>query len=330
MLDRRLLLRGLLAAALTVPTWSARGQQPPRMPRVGVLYYGARSNNLTATAGLPLFRKRLHELGYIEGRSVLIEDHYADGNAQRLDELARQLVQSRVDVIVASAIAAASAAHRATTTIPIVMVHAGNPIGAGLIASLARPGGNVTGTSNLPLGAKQLELIRSLVPQIASVAVIVNPTNAGVAPILAGITDAARGFGIGVDVVDVSRTEDFPRAFAALRSAHPDALMVLVEPLIGAYGKQIVEFAAMARLPAIYDFGNMVRMGGLISYAPVFLDHYTLAADYVDKILKGANPTDLPVQQPDKFELLINLKTARVLGLTVPQSLLLRADEVIQ
>ncbi len=170
-----------------------------------------------------------------------------------MDELARELVAARVDVIVASAIAAASAARRATATIPIVMVHAGNPIGAGLIASLARPGANVTGTAYLPLGGKQVELIRA---------------------------------------------EDFPKAFAAIRDAHPDALMVLVEPLIGAHGKQIVDFAALAHLPTVFDFGSMVRMGGLISYGPVFLDHYTLAADYVDRILKGAKPADLPVQQP--------------------------------
>jgi ABC-type uncharacterized transport system substrate-binding protein len=275
-------------------------------------------------------RKRLQELGYIEGKNLLIEDRYADGNAQRLDELARELVAARVDVIVASAIAAASAARRATATIPIVMVHAGNPIGAGLIASLARPGGNVTGTANLPLGAKQVELIRALAPRIAKIVVLANPTNAGAAPILASINDATRGFGIGVVVVEVSRTEDFPKAFAAIRDAHPDALMVLVEPLIGEHGKQIVDFAAVAHLPTVYDFGNMVRMGGLISYGPVFLDHYTLAADYVDRILKGAKPGDLPVQQPDKFELLINLKTAKALGLAVPQSLLLRANEVIQ
>ncbi len=252
MTTRRLFLRGLIAGALIGVPWSAGGQQPPGVARVGVLYYNGRSNSV-ATAGLPLLRKRLQELGYVEGKNLLIEDRYADGNAQRLDELARELVAARVDVIVASAIAAASAARRATATIPIVMVHASNPIGAGLIASLTRPGANVTGTAYLPLGGKQVELIRA---------------------------------------------EDFPKAFAAIRDAHPDALMVLVEPLIGAHGKQIVDFAALAHLPTVFDFGSMVRMGGLISYGPVFLDHYTLAADFVDRILKGAKPADLPVQQP--------------------------------
>jgi putative ABC transport system substrate-binding protein len=292
-----------------------------------VLYYGPRSNSAAAT-GLPLFRERLRELGYVEGKNILIEDRYADGNSQRLEELARELVESRVDVIVASAQAATSAARHATGTIPIVMVYAGNPIGAGLIASLARPGGNVTGTANLPLGAKQVQLIREVAPGVAKLAVLANPTNAAAVPIIADITDAARSFGISV--VEVSRGDDFPKAFAATRSARPDALMVLVEPMIGANGKQILDFAARFRLPTISDFGSMARLGGLMSYGPVFLDHYPLAADYVDKILKGVKPADLPVQQPAKFELVVNLKTATALGLTIPQAMLLRADEVIQ
>jgi putative tryptophan/tyrosine transport system substrate-binding protein len=325
---RRALLRALAAGALIAGASPARTQHQTRVPRVGVLYFGAREN--VVVAGLPLFRQRLRELGYVEGKTILIEDRFADGNEQRLNELARELVDSRVDVIVASAVAAAAAARQATGTIPIVMLHAGNPIGAGLIASLARPGGNVTGTANLLLGDKQLELIRQLVPRIAKLAVLVNPTNAGADPIIANITDAARSFRIGVVVVEVSRAEDFPGAFSELRRARPDALMVLVEPMIGSNSKQIIDFAASARLPAVYDFGGMARRGGLISYSPVVLEHYTLAADYVDKILKGAKPADLPVQQPSKFELVINMKTAKELGLTIPQSLLLRADEVIQ
>ncbi len=326
---RRALLRALGAVALIAGAWPARAQQQTRVPRVGVLYFGARET-IVVVAGLPLFRQRLRELGYVEGKTILIEDRYADGNAQRLNELARELVENRVDVIVASAVAATAAARQATGTIPIVMLHAGNPIGAGLIASLARPGGNVTGTANLLLGGKQLEMIRQLVPRIAKLAVLVNPTNAGAGPLVADITDAARSFRISVVIVEVSRAEDFPDAFSKLRRARPDGLMVLVEPMIGSNGKQIIDFAAGARLPAIYDLGGMARRGGLISYAPVFLDHYVLAADYVDKILKGAKPADLPVQQPSKFELVINMKTAKALGITIPQSLLLRADEVIQ
>jgi len=324
-ISRRSFLAGF---ATVVAADAARPQQPAKVPRIGMLFFGNRQNN--GVTRLPLFRQRLRELGYVEGKTILIEDRYADGNEQRLNELARELVESRVDVIVAPTVAAAVAARHATVTIPIVMLHAANPIGAGLIASLAQPGGNVTGTANLLLGDKQLELIRQLVPRVAKLAVLANPTNAGTGLLLANITDAARGFRISVVVVEVSRAEDFPGAFAAIRNARPDVLMVLIEPVIGSNGKQIRDFAAGARLPTVYDFGDMARAGGLVSYAPVFLEHYSLAADYVDKILKGAKPADLPVQQPAKFELVINLKTAKELGLTIPQSLLLRADEVIQ
>jgi putative tryptophan/tyrosine transport system substrate-binding protein len=295
-INRRSFLAGFAAVAAM---GAARAQQPAKVPRVGVLFFGNRQNN--AVDRLPLFRQRL-----------------------------RELVDSRVDVIVASAVAAAVAARQATATIPIVMLHAGNPIGAGLIASLAHPGGNVTGTANLLLGDKQLELIRQLVPSVAKVAVLGNPTNAGTAPLLANITDAARGFHISVVVVEVSRTEDFPGAFAAIRNARPDVLMVLVEPMIGSSGKQIRDFAAGARLPTVYDFGQMARAGGLVSYAPAFLEHYTLAADYVDKILKGAKPGDLPVEQPTKLELILNKRAARAFGLTIPPSILLRTDQVIE
>ena len=329
MTTRRTLLRALGAGAMIACPWRASGQQLSKIPRVGVLYFGNRQNTVVV-AGLPLFRQRLRELGYVEGKTILIEDRYAEGNAQRLNELARELVESRVDVIVASAVAATTAAREATATIPIVMVHAGNPIGAGLIESLARPGGNVTGTSNLSLGGKHVELIRELVPRIGKLAVLANPTNPGAAPPLADITNAAHKFQIDVVVVEVSRAEDFPNAFAALRNARPDGLMVLVEPMIGSNGKQITDFAASAKLPAIYDNGSMARAGDLVSYSTVFLEHYALAADYVDKILKGAKPADLPVQQPATFELVINMRTAKALGLTVPQSLLLRANEVIR
>jgi len=327
---RRPLLPVLAGATLILGTRWAGGQQAVQAARVGVLYYGPRSNNVTASSGLSLFRERLRELGHVEGKNLVIDDRYADADSRRLDELARELVDSGVDVIVASALAATSSARRATSAIPIVMVHAGNPIGAGLIASLARPGGNVTGTANLPLGAKQLQLIREVVPGVARLAVLANPTNAGAAPILADLGDAARSLAISVVVVEVTRSEDLPKAFAAIRSARPDGLMVLVEPVIGANRKEIIDFAARSRLPAMYDFPGFARAGGLMSYSPRFLDHYALAAEYVDKILKGAKPADLPVQQPAKFELLINSAAARELGLAVPRALLVRADEVIQ
>ena len=328
MTTRRALLRVFGAGALITVALPASGQQPPKIPRVALLLIGTRES-YTADDGLALFRQRLRDLGYVEGKSILIEERYADASTQRLNELARELVESKVDIIVAPTVAATTAARKATSTIPIVMVHAGNPIGAGLIASLARPGGNVTGLTNMLLGGKQVELIRELVPRVAKLGVLINPTNAGAAPVLANMTDTARSFNIGLVVAEVTRAEDFPNAFTVLRNARPDGLLVMVEALITANYARVLDFAASTRLPASYDSNWIVREGGLISYGPVLLEQYALAADYVDKILKGVKAGDLPVQQPTKFKLVINLKTAKALGLTIPRELLLRADEVI-
>jgi putative ABC transport system substrate-binding protein len=308
-----------------------------RIPRVTLLAFGTRDiGSATTTIREPvamLFRNRMAELGYVEGTTILIEERYADGDPQRLTQLAHEIVEGKPDVIVTIAAAATGAARQATSTIPIVMAHAGNPVGSGLVASLARPGGNVTGTTSMApeLGLKQVELLRQLIPGLARLGVLVNPTNAGTAPLLATVGEEARRFNIGVVVAEVTRAEDFDKAFGLLRDAHLDALFVMVEPLIGLHIAQVLDFAAANRLPASYDVGGgFVRRGGLISYGPVLATHYALAAEYVDKILKGANPGNLPVQQPTQFALAINLKTAKALGLTVPQSLLVRADEVIQ
>jgi putative ABC transport system substrate-binding protein len=327
-MDRRTFIGSVASGVLAVPL-GAFAQQQGKVWHIGVLFF-ASSSGPVSQRGIAVFRQRLRELGYVEGQTIVIDERYAEGNAQRLTELAREFAARKVDVIVASAVAAATAARQATSTIPIVMVHAGNPVGAGLIASLARPGGNVTGTTNLPLGGKQVDLIRELVPRVAKLAILANPTNAGAASFVASMTDAAFRSNISVVVAEVTRIEDFPKAFAAIRGAHPDGLLVMVEPLIGMREAEVIEFAATTRLPAIYDSGEMARRGGLIAYATAYIEHYALAADYVDKILKGAKPGDLPVQQPAKFELVINLKTAKALGITIPQSLLLRADEVIQ
>jgi putative ABC transport system substrate-binding protein len=328
-MTRRALLRALCAGTMIAVTWPTSGQQQMRIPRIGILYFAAQGDSFRE-ANIGMFRQRLAELGYVEGKTILIEERFAEGSTLRLNELARGLVASNVEIIVTQAVAATIAARQATSTIPIVMLHAGNPVGAGLIESLARPGGNVTGTSNILLGGKLVELLHEFVPRLGTLAVLANPTNAGVPPALADIADAARRFNITVNLVSATRNEDFPDAFAMIRNARPDALLVLVEPLIGAHRAEVIDFAARARLPTIYDNGPTTRSGGLMSYALVFLDHYVIAADYVDKILKGAKPADLPVQQPARFELVINLKTAKALGLTIPQSLLLRADEVIQ
>jgi putative ABC transport system substrate-binding protein len=328
-MTRRALLRALCAGALITGTWPASGQQQMRIPRIGMLYFAASSDSFRQ-ANIGVFRQRLAELGYVEGKTILIEERFAEGSTPRLNELARELVASKVDIMVTQAVAATISARQATSTIPIVMLHAGNPIGAGLIESLARPGGNVTGTSNILLGGKLVELLLEVVPRLRTLAVLANPTNAGVPPALADVAEAARRFNITVNLVPATRNADFPDAFAMIRNARPDALLVLVEPLIGAHRAEVIDFAARARLPTIYDNSPTAKSGGLMSYGLVFREHYALAAVYVDKILKGAKPADLPVQQPTRFELIINMKTAKALGLTIPQSLLLRADEVIQ
>jgi putative tryptophan/tyrosine transport system substrate-binding protein len=308
-------------------------QATTHVPRVAVLFFGPRGLIASTPDAGGLVRKRLTELGYLEGKTIMVEEHYADADPQRLTQLARDIVESKPDVIVAMAAAATEAARQATSTIPIVMVHAGNPVGSGLVASLANPGGNVTGsTSMVPdLGAKQVEILRQLIPRLAKLGVLTNATNAATPPFLTSVIEAARNSNISVVVAQVTRAEDFDRAFEALGDAHADALLVMTEPLIGAHRNQILDFATRNRLPSSYDVGGeMVRQGGLISYGPVLRTHYALAADYVDKILKGAKPGDLPVQQPSEFALIINLKTAKMLGITIPQSLLLRADEIIQ
>ena len=329
MTTRRTLVRALGAGALLAGTGHARGQPQPKIPRIGMLVFGI-AEDAYAKRAIAAFRQRLAELGYVDGKSVVIDARYAEGSAQRLTELARELVAGKVDVIVAVASSATVAARQATSAIPIVMVHAGNPVAAGLITSLARPGGNVTGTTNLPLGGKLVDLMRELVPRVVKVAVLTNPTSPGASPFVAAMTEAARKSNIDVVVAEVGRPEDFPIAFTLIRNAHPDGLLVAVEPFIGKHIAGVIEFAATTRLPAIYDSGEPVLRGGLIAYATVYIEHYALAADYVAKILKGANPGDLPVQQPARFELVINLKTARALGISIPQAVLLRADEVIQ
>jgi putative ABC transport system substrate-binding protein len=329
MTARRAVLRVLGLAALIASGPQASGQQRTKTARVGALWF-ASSSDAFPRRNFALFRQRLRELGYVEGKTIVIDERFAEGSAQRLKELARELVDAKMDVIVTPAVAATIAVRQATDTIPIVMLHAGNPIGAGLIASLARPGGNVTGTANLPLGGKHIELMREVVPRLTRLAILVNPTNAGARSFVANMTEAARISNIDVTIVEVSRSEDFPRAYGVIQNAHAEWLHVLDEPVISARRTEWVEFAVSARLPLSSDAGETARVGGLISYAPLLTEHYVLAAVYVDKILKGAKPADLPVEEPTRYELIINLKTAKTLGLTIPQSVLLRADEVIQ
>ena len=328
MTTRRALLRVLAPAVLLAGTARARAQTLTRMPRVGVLLFTSSSDPL-ARKYMTVFRQRLLELGWVEGKTIVIDERFATGSAQRLEDLARELVVAKMDVFVTPAVAATIAMRQASDETPIVMVHAGNPIGAGLIASLARPGGNVTGTANLPLGGKHVDLMREILPRMTRLAILVNPTNAGARPFVSNMTEAARSSNLEVTIVEVSRPEHFPQAYASIRNARADWLHVLDEPMISSRRAEWVDFAATARLPLSSDVAETARLGGLVSYSAVITEHYSLAAVYVDKILKGAKPADLPVEQPTRYELIVNLRTAKSLGLTIPQSVLLRAAEVI-
>ena len=304
---------------------------------MALLVFGTRdSGSATTTTGAPvalLFRNRLTELGYVEGKTILIEESYADGDPQRLTQLAHEIVERKPDAIVAIAAAATAAARQATSTIPIVMAHAGNPVGSGLVASLAHPGGNVTGTTSMApeLGLKQVELLRQLIPGLARLGVLANPTNAGAAPLLATVNEEARRFNISVVVAEVTRAADFDKAFGLLRDARLDALFVMVEPLIGLNIARVLDFAAANRLPTSYDVGReFVRRGASFRMDPSWRLITRSPPNTLTRFSRAPNPGDLPVQQPTQFALIINLKTAKALSLTVPQSLLVRADEVIQ
>ena len=330
MTGRRAVLRVLgIAGLLAGASVAALAQRQPTNARVGALLFTSPSDPL-AKKYLAVFRQRLRELGYVEGTTIVIDERFAAGSAQRLRELAQELADAKMDVIVTPAVAATVAMHQVTKTIPIVMLHAGNPIGAGLIASLARPGGNVTGTTNVPLGGKHVELMLEVLPRMRRLAILVNPTNAGARPHIASMTEAAHSSRLEVKIVEVSRPEDFVQAYASIRNAGADWLHVLDEPMISSRRTEWVDFAAATRLPLSSDTAETPRIGGLLSYSAVISEHYSLAAVYVDKILRGAKPADLPVEQPTRYELIVNARSAKALGLSVPHSVLLRAQEVLQ
>jgi putative ABC transport system substrate-binding protein len=315
---------GLIAAPLI-----SSGQPKSKIPRVGVLWFGSMETP-GAAQNRAVFRQQLTALGYVEGKNIVIEERSAEGDAERLVRFAREFAASKVDVIVSPAVTSSRAARQATRTIPIVMLHAGDPVGAGLIASLDRPGGNVTGTSNLSYAGKQIELMREIVPRASKLAILLNPSNSNAPRYVTEAMEVGRKGNLSIAVAEVSRAEDFPNALAMIRDIQPDALLVMADPFIGEHRTELYAFVASARLPTGYDFPNMARDGGLVAYGPRLSEHYVLAARYVDKILKGVKPADLPVEQPSRFELVVNLKTAKALGLTIPQSIVVRADEVIR
>ena len=307
---------------------STRAQQSAKPPIIG--YLGPTS---TSTEGqwTPAFVRRLHQLGWIEGSTVDIEYRWAEGHVERLSALADTLVQLKVSVIVTNATPATIAAKRATSVIPIVFAVSGDPVGAGLVASLARPGGNVTGLSIQSVDAvsKRVELLRDVVPNLRRLAVLANESNPVIRREAEEVQAAAHALGVEVAPLDVRRADDIAPAFAALDS-HADALYVTADPLLTSNANAISALALKARLPDMYSFREEVVAGGLLSYGVSFPDLFRRAAELVDKILRGTKPADIPVEQPTKFEFVINLKTAKALGLTVSHNLLVLADEVIE
>jgi putative ABC transport system substrate-binding protein len=321
---------GTLACGLLAAPFTANAQPAGKVYRVGYLTAGSIAANPRV---LEAFRQGLRELGWVEGQNVVIEYRSAEGRFDRLPDLAAELVRLKVDVIVGAATPAVVAAKKATASIPIVGVSLTEPVGIGLIASLARPGGNVTGVSysvGTDIFGKDLELLTEAVPKVRRIAVLSNPDGPVYTHTTSNIKEAARSLGLQLQLVEARGPGDFDGAFATMARERVGALLVVTDPVFIPHRARLVGLAAKNRLPSIFTQRADVEAGGLMSYGPNFADMYRRAATYVDKILKGAKPADLPVEQPTKFELVINLKTAKALGLTIPPSLLQRADEVIQ
>ena len=315
---------GLLAAPI-----AAEAQQAAKVARIGYL-----STTGAASPHLPeAFRQGLRDLGYVEGRDVMIEYRDAEGKLERLRALAADLVALKVDVIVAPAYPGALAAKNATDTIPIIMVAVADPVQTGLIASLVRPGGNITGLALLAgpeMVGKLLELLKEAVPNLSRVAVLSNPANPMHVVRLREVAVAGRSLRVQLQILKAQGPEEFESAFAAMTRERAGALYVVGDPVLVRNRRRLAELAAKSRLPAVYELKDHADAGGLMAYGPNLLDMYRRAATYVDRILKGAKPGDLPIEQPAKFELVINLKTAKALGLTIPPSLLARADQLLE
>ena len=318
------LILGLLATPFAV-----EAQQAKKIPRIGFL---SAASPAVLSARTEAFRQGLRELGYVEGKNIVIEWRYAEGKLDRLRELAAELVRLKVDVIVTAAPSSTRAAKEATSTIPILMGGiGGDPVEAGFVASLARPGGNVTGLTALAeeLSGKQLELLKEIVPRLSHVAVLGTSTPYS-AQVLKELELAAGALKVQLQYLEVRGPKDIETAFREARERRADAVLVLASPVLESHRTQVADLAAKTRLPTIYPFPEFVEAGGLVSYGVRIADLYRRAATYVDKILKGTKPADLPVEQPMKFELVINLKTAEALGLTIPPTFLFQADKVLQ
>jgi len=322
-MNRKVILCLLTAALLSIVPF-VEAQQAKKVPRIGYLFTGL----------LPPkeFLQALHELGYIEGKNIAVEFRAAEGREERLPALAAVLVSLNVDVIVAPGTAPAQAARQATKTIPIVYTGGADPVAIGLVASLARPGGNVTGISNLSreLTGKRLELLKETFPKASVVAVLTRGVNPVTTELLKDMEVAAKSLRLQLQILEVRGPNDFDKAFSAINKERPGALIELPSPLFHSNRKRIVEFAAKSRLPSIFHSRDFVDAGGLMCYGENNADLLRRVAYYVDRILKGTKPADLPVEQPTKFEMIINLKTAKQIGVTIPPNVLARADKVIK
>ena len=308
---------------------STYAQQPAKIIRIGYLT-GESLSSIAARS--ETFRQALRELSYVEGKNIVIESRYAEGKLNRLTELVAELVRLKVDVIVTAGPQSTRAAKEATSTIPIVMTNDPDPVGDGFVAGLAHPGGNITGLANFSpeLSGKRLEILRDVVPKLSRVAVIGTSTNPGYPQVSKEIELAAKAFKLQLQYLDVLDSKDIETAFRAAKKGRADALLTLTSGILSAQRTQTVELTAKNRLPTIFHDGRFVEAGGLMTYGVNVLDLDRRAATYVDKILKGAKPADLPVEQPTKFELVINLKAAKQIGLTIPQKVLAQADRVIR
>jgi putative ABC transport system substrate-binding protein len=320
----------IAVGALLAAPLAAEAQQAGKVFRIGYLSTPTRES---VEHGLDAFLRKLRELGWVDGQNLVIEYRWAEGNVERLPDLAADLVRRKVDVIVAPAGSAALAAKAATSSIPIVMIFPSDPVETGLVASLSRPGGNITGTTftaGPEIFGKQLQILKETIPHVSRVAMLSNPADPSFALQVRDVEATARSLRIRLQHVEARGPEEFESAFAAMARERADALLVTGSSTFLAHRATLAELAMKGRLPTMLSFRESVEAGGLMAYAVNMADFVGRAAVYVDKILKGAKPADLPVEQPTKFELVINLKTGKALGLTIPQSLLLRADEVIQ
>ena len=324
----RLALVALLYLLAAPPSVDAQPRENVR--RIGFLAGGS---STVSAANVGAFREGLRDLGWVEGQNVVIDFRFAEGRFDRMPDLAAELVRLKADLIVAVPTPAALAAKNATASIPIVMISVPDPVELGLVASLARPGGNVTGVSfsvGIDIIGKELQMLKEAVPRVRSVAILLNPTNPGHALTLGKANADAQALGLSLQFLEARTPGEFDGAFAAMGKARVDALLVVADSMFAAHRARLAELAAKNRLPSVYAFREYVDAGGLISYGPNLASQYRQAAGYVDKILKGARAAELPVEQPTKFDLVINLKTARALGLVIPQSLRIQANHIIE